>query len=254
MIFYHLRNSLDMRRQIKLVIGLAIEVFLLIFILIVVLVGILGIFFPILPGLVLIGVAVGFYLLLLRNEKNKITRFIHTYVVKLKPILHSLKNNKISMGLIKKIKNKKKEKIKEEILKQGLILFGFNLVLTLALFFALTAVTVLASLFVWQGIIMAFLPLIVIFLFAATCAIIWYRFGQILGQKFKKKKILYAGLVVVISIIPLLLVLLFLAAIMISLKTFSDPLIIAFLGTVFVTILAVVFEVLIVSLGVVTQR
>lgn len=157
------------------------------------------------------------------------------------------------MGLIKKIQKRKQEKIKEAIIKHGLILFGFNLALTLALFFALTAVMIIAFLFDFSTITLAFIPLLVIFLFAAACAIVWYRFGQILSFQFKKNKILYSGIVVIISVLPLLFILLFLSLLLSAWGTISDITAVAFLGTVFITVLAIIFEVVIVSLGVMTK-
>ena len=243
-----------MKKQIKLILGLIIEFFLLIFILIVVLVGIVGIFFPVLPGLVLIGAAVGFYLLLLRNEKNRITRFLHGYVVRLKPFLNMFKNKRISMWLIEKIKNKRREKNRKKTVKYGLILLGLNLALTLALFFLIVIFTVASSLLRFEGLFLAFLPLFIIFLFAAACAIVWYRFGQILSDEFKKKSVFSAGLVVAISIVPLLLILFFVSAIAFSVETVPVLMTGVFLGTTFVTFLAVAFEILIVSLGIITKR
>ena len=159
------------------------------------------------------------------------------------------------MGLIKAIKKRKQKKEKEEILKHGLVLAGFNIALTLAFFFGLIAVSILASLLGLSGLLFfAFIPLLVIFLFAGSSAVIWYRFGQILAGHFKKRKIVNSALVVLVSILPLLTVLLLFSGIINLAGGFTGELaIFMFLGFLLMSILAAVFELLIVSLGVITR-
>lgn len=244
-----------MKKQINLIITLVIEITLIALVVVLLLTGMIGVFVPVLPGLVFVGLGVTIYFFLLKNKNNRITNFFHQYLLRIKNyFLDRFKNNEKFMRLIKAIKKKKEEKIKEEILKDGLILFGFNLALMLALFFVLTALAILTFLFNFSGIVLAFIPLVVIFLFAAACVIVWYRFGQILSQRFKKRKILYSALVVIISIIPSLLILSFLSLLVNLVATVSSLLSNIFIGVIFITILAVIFELLIVILGVVTEK
>ncbi len=209
---------------------------------------------PLIPGLLFFALGLALYLFLLRNEKSKVVPPFHRQLIKFRNYFINLKIMKKPMGLIKKIQKKKNEKIKEEILKHGLILFGFNFALTLALFFALTAVTIMPILTGFNVITVTFMPLLVIFIFAGACAILWYRFGQIINLKLKEKKILFTGIIVLISVIPLLFILLFLSM-MISFFSFvASSLTLIFIGTVFITVLAVVFEMVAVSLGVITGQ
>ena len=165
------------------------------------------------------------------------------------------------MGVVKKIKKRnpfnfaqgRQEKAKEQILKHGLVLFGFNTALVLAFFFGFIGLSVLGTLFNLQGIFLAFIPLLVIFLFAGGSAVVWYRFGQILGVHFKKRKVVNSALVVLISILPLLVILVLFSGIISLAGGFSNQLLaVTFLGLVLMSILSAVFELLIVSLGVMT--
>jgi len=161
------------------------------------------------------------------------------------------------MGVIKKIKKKvatkRREQQREMLVRYGLILLGFNIALSLALFFGLVALTVailLLPISITTGLL---LPLLAVFFFAGACAIVWYRFGQILGDVFPKNRGTSVGVVVLISIIPLLLLLFFLALIL-STGFGSITMTLAFLGTTLLTVLAVIFELFIVLLGAVTGK
>ncbi|OGY46095.1 MAG: hypothetical protein A3A24_03695 [Candidatus Buchananbacteria bacterium RIFCSPLOWO2_01_FULL_46_12] len=243
-----------MKRQLGIIIAFILEVSLLLVVLIFLLLGIVGIFLPIIPGLVLVGFAVAIYTFLLKNEKNQLSHRFHRYLLKFKSRFNRLTNNRIYMGIIKTIKKRRAEAIQRTIVRYGLILFSFNFTLILFLFFLLMGLTTAAfllSLSVW---VIAFVPLFVIFLFAATASIIWYRFGQILRSVFQEKLILYSGLVVLISVLPLLLILFFLSLI-ISVFSFSGSSLLPtiFLVTLLVTVLAVIFEIFIVTIGAVTK-
>jgi len=243
-----------MKKQIGLVIAFIFEVSLLIVVVIFLLLGIVGIFLPIIPGLVLIGIAVAIYAFLIRDEKNKLSRYSHRYVIKFKSYFNKLIHPKIYMGIIKTIKKRREEAIKVTVIKYGLILFGFNLALIMFLFFALTGAGTILTLLDFSQLVLTFVPLLIIFLFAAVCSIIWYRFGQILRKAFKDKLVLYSGLVVLISIVPLLLILFFLSLIISSgLATYSFWWMI-FIINLLITVLAVVFEFFIVSLGSLTRE
>lgn len=244
-----------MKKETPLILVLIIEILLLVLIFIVVFIGVLGIFLPILPGLVLIGVGVGIYSLMIKSERGKITPHVHRFVLKTKNKILKLKIIKNSMGLIKKAKKKKQEKIKEGILKHGLILLGFNTALILAFFFGFIGLSILGSMLQLRGLLIAFIPLLVIFIFAGSSAVVWYRFGQILGVHLKSRKIVNSALVVLISILPLLVFLLLFSGIISIAGGFVNEVIaIVFLGFVLMSILAAVFELLIVSLGVITRN
>lgn len=157
------------------------------------------------------------------------------------------------MGIIKRIQKKQQERQLESAIRYGFILLGFNFALLLALFFALIGTTTLVSLLNLSSLMFLFLPLVAIFVFAGASAIIWYRFGQILRVRFKHDQLTYSSLVVLISIVPLFLLLIFLSALLGVWATATTFFVTAFIGTIFITILAVLFEVPVVVLGVMTK-
>ena len=241
-------------KPLYLIIALFIEGLILVLILIFLVVGLVGIFLPVMPGLLLIGIGTGLYSLLVRGNRGKVTPHIHRRLVKIKNRIFNLKISQKYMGLIKNFKNKKPAGTKEEILKYGLILFSFNIALILIFFFAVAGASIILSLLNLQPIGAAFIPLIIIFIFAGSSAVVWYRFGQILGVRFKDKKILNSSLVVLISVLPLLAVLLLFSGLINLAGGFSSELsVLSFLGLVLMSILAAVFELLLVSLGAITK-
>lgn len=237
--------------MIPIIFALGVETLVLIFIFLVLAVGVLGIFLPFLPGLVLLGIGAGVYSLLIRSNYGVLTPKIHRHLLFNRDKFFGLKITKKIMGLIKNFKNRKQEKVKEEILKNGLILLGFNLALIFAFFFGFICFSLLGSLLLVGEVFAAFIPLVVIFILAGGSALVWFRFGQILSLRFKKKKVLNSTLVVLISILPLLLILILLSAILSFSGGFnSGILVITFLGFLLMSILAAVFELLVVSFGV----
>jgi len=247
-------RKIKMKPQTPLILTLIVETFLLILVFIVVFVGVLGIFLPILPGVVLVGVGIGLYSLLIKSDYSKITPRFHRFAVKRRDKIFKLKITQNFMGLIKKAKKRNGEKVKEEILRHGLVLLGFNTALIFAFLFGFIGLSLIASLFQWRGLVIAFIPLLIIFVFAGSSAVIWYRFGQILGNHLKKRKVINSALVVLISILPLLVVLMLLSAMISSVGGFaSEIIVVVFLGFVLMSILAAVFELLIVSLGMMTK-
>ena len=239
-----------MKIPLALIFALFIEIVLLLLIFLVLVVGLLGVFVPFLPGLFLVGVAAAVYSLLVRNDYGKITPKIHHRLLKIKNKIFSLRITKKIMNIIAKIKNQKKEKIKKDIWRHGLILLGFNAVLILTFIYGFVSLVILVSLLGLPEIMIAFIPLLTIFLFAGGSAVVWYRFGQILSQTFKQKRIFYTTLVVLISLLPLLIFL-----ILISLPVnFGNPLtLLLFLGFLLMVSLAAAFELLLVNLGVITR-
>ena len=243
-----------MKNRIVTIFTLVIELALILVIFFLFLLALIGFLMPVIPGLVFVAFAVAIYLFLLKNENNKVIPPFHHKLLKIRDRFIHLKIIQNIMGLLKKIQKRRKEKIKTEILKHGLILLGFNLALTAALFFALTAAVIISFLASFQDAGLLFVPVFVVFLFAGICAIIWYRFGQILNKVFKKRQILYSGIVVLISVIPLFLLLFFISLIASVGPNTGTPVLIAFIGTVFTTIFAIIFEMPLVSLGVIVSK
>jgi len=242
-----------MLKTLLLIFALITEVLLLVIIFFFFMLGVLGVFLPIIPGFVLIGAGVAIYSLMIKNNFGKITPKLNKHVINTKDLAMSLPLIQKVMGIINKIQKKRAEKVKEEILKYGVILLGFNLILSLAFVFAITALSFLIGLTNSPAASVAFVPLITIFVFAALSAVIWYRFGQILGKRFKKRKALNASLVVLISILPLLLILFVLSSLFEVVGGFKQEiLVLTFLSVILMSILASIFELLLVSIGAAT--
>lgn len=96
-----------MKKQFLLIVTLIIEMALLLVIAVFLLIGLLGIFLPVLPGLVLISLGVALYGYLLQNEKNKIVQFTYYYVVRTKKWAIDLKNKFQSYGVSRFFTKKK---------------------------------------------------------------------------------------------------------------------------------------------------
>ncbi|OGY55159.1 MAG: hypothetical protein A2951_02550 [Candidatus Buchananbacteria bacterium RIFCSPLOWO2_01_FULL_56_15] len=157
------------------------------------------------------------------------------------------------MGLVKRIQKKRQEKVLESAIRYGFILLGFNAALTLAFFFALVGATSFVDLMNFNGLLLLFIPLLAVFAFAGFSAIIWYRFGQIMRRALKQNPLTYSSLAVVISVVPLLLLLLFLTWLISAWSVATTFFVSAFIGTALITVLAIVFEIPVVSLGVMTR-
>lgn len=158
------------------------------------------------------------------------------------------------MGLVGSLRKKKAAKVKARVTSYGLTLLAFNLTIAGGLFFALAAISSFIEMLRVQGIAIFFVPLVAMLLFAASSGVGWYRFGQVVRDEFKKdSRLFYAGMIVLLSVIPLFIALLFLAALM-ALTGNGQPLVAAaFTAMLLVTILASTFELIAVSLGVMTK-
>lgn len=242
-----------MKQSFIFLVAVMIEIFLLALIFVFFVIGALGIFLPIIPGLVLIGLGVTVYSLMIKNEKGAIVPKVHRQVLKFNNRLNSLPLTNKLMGIVKKIKKKKAEKQKEEILKHGIILLGFNILIILGVVFGFVSLSFVLGLFASLQAVYIFTPLITIFVFSGLAAIIWYRFGQLLGEKFKKRRVTNAALVVLISLLPLLALLFVLASILDVVGGFkNDLLAITLLGIMLMSIIATVFEFALISFGAIT--
>lgn len=242
-----------MIKTLLLILALIAEVLLLIIIFFFFLLGFLGFFLPIVPGFILVGAGVAIYSLMIKNNFGKITPKLNRHVINTRDVLMSLPLTQKIMGIFNKIQKKRAAKVQEEILKYGMILLGFNLILSLGFVFTVTALSFLIGLTRSTAATLAFVPLITIFIFAALSAVIWYRFGQILGPKFKKRKVLNASLVVLISILPLLLLLFLLSSMLSLVGGFKQEMLaLTFLSIIMMSILSSVFELAIVSIGAAT--
>ena len=243
-----------MTGQIYLLFALIVEGVLLILIFLVMVVGIMGVFLPVLPGLFIFGLAAGLYSLLVKKGYGKVTPKVHRRVVILGNYLNNLEITKKIMLRINAFKKRRQERARAEILKHGLILFGFNLALILIFLFGFIGLSVLLQLIAWQGLVLAFGPLLFLFIFAGASAVVWYRFGQLLGGHFKKRKIVNTALVVLISMLPVLAVFLLFSAVVGLVGGFvNEALALTFLGFFLMSMLTSVFELLVVSLGVITK-
>jgi hypothetical protein len=150
-------------------------------------------------------------------------------------------------------KKKKEELAKADILKYGLILLGLNVSLALVFCFSFILISILTILAEISGILIFFIPPIIIFIFSAASAVLWYRFGQILGNIFRQRKVLNSSLTVLVSLLPLMLIFIIIAGIVGILgSTASELLVVMVLGFLLMSVLAGAFELLIVSMGAIT--
>ncbi|MFA6322858.1 MAG: hypothetical protein WCX71_05325 [Candidatus Buchananbacteria bacterium] len=242
-------------KTLVFVAALIIEILLLMFVLIFLLLGLAGMVLPIIPGFIFIGLALALYLLVSKSPYGVITPRIHPHLQKLKYNFLNLKISRNFMGLLQKLKKKKEEKIKTAILKNGLILLGFNLVLMVAFFLAFVSATLLIDFLSGPVILMGLTPLALIFIFAGCSAVTWYRFGQILAGQLKQNRILNASLVVLISLLPLLVILMLFSFLIDSLGGFADSMVaISFFSFLLMSFLSATFELIIVTLGVITKK
>lgn len=232
-----------------------VEVILLAIITILLLMGLAGVILPVIPGALFIGLAVALYLLIIKSEMGIISPRVHPHVQKFKYKFINSKINQKFMGLLKKIKQKKEKKVKEEILKNGLILLAFNFILVMLFFFGFVSVSLIVDFFNPPMLVYGFIPLLLIFVFSGVAAVVWFRFGQILGEIFNKNKVLNSSLVVIISYLPLLLLIMIFSSLIAANGGFSSELIaISFLGFLLLSVLASVFELTIVAIGTILKE
>ena len=254
-------RDFHIRKNLALVITMAIEVVVLILILLVLLLGLVGIFLPILPGIFFIGIGVALYGLVLRSDRAMAIRKIHPVVKAIGEHFGPFIHNSMLFMRFKKFfdrfsrRPRDEQYDKDEILKNGLILGAFNLALVVAMMFTLTTLHYLNGVLTRRGVPSEFTTLTAIFSFGAISAVLWYRFGLIIGPRFRRRKTVNAALTVLVSIIPLL-------GIFLSLVNFyavlpAVPMTLALttlLSFIYVTVLAVIFEVALVTFGVRTKR
>lgn len=244
-----------MKKSIILILFLSVEFFILLTIFVFLLLGVLGTFLPVIPGLIFIGLGAGLYYFLLNSRFGILSNKLNPHLIQYRnKITNSLIIIKF-MGLIKKIKEKREEKVRTEIIKHGMILLAFNLLLILSFIFAFISSTLLAGLFLLPVELLSLVPLFVIFVFAGLSSIVWYRFGLILSDKFKEKKVINATLTVLVSLLPLLLIFMIYSTILDMTGGFSQELMVmAFLSLLLMSIFAAAFELLVVTLGVITKN
>lgn len=244
-----------MVKFVILIFALAVEILLLTIILALFILGILGFFLPVMPGIVLVGAGAAIYSLMIKSNFGAITPRLNNKLINNKDKILSLPIIKQSMWMFNYFKSKPVVRDNTEVVKNGVILFGFNILLVLFFVFANLGISFLVGLTNSSGVVAAFVPLLTIFVFSALSAIIWYRFGQILGSKFKQRRVLNSTLVVLISILPLLTLLFLLSSIVDLVGGFKqEVLVLTFLSILLISILASVFELVIVALGVATAK
>lgn len=244
-----------MKKTFILIFFLSVEFFILLAIFVFLLLGVLGTFLPVIPGLIFIGLGAGLYYFLLNSRFGILSNKFNPHLLRYRgKIINSSIILKF-MGLIKKIKAKREERVKTEIIKHGMILLAFNFLLILSFIFAFVSVTLLAEMFYLPIEILSLTPLFVIFVFAGLSSIVWYRFGLILSEKFKEKKVINATLTVLVSLLPLLLIFMIYSAVLDMTGGFKEELMVmAFLGMLLMSIFAAAFELLVVTLGVLTKN
>lgn len=244
-----------MRGPFALAIAMIIEVFLLFLVVLVLIVGVLGFFLPILPGIFFLGIAVALYSLMLKSDYGVITPKVQRVVARTQKEVLNYKIVNNSMGMIKDFQDRKQVKAREAILKYGLILFFINLSLVMALSFGFVSLSLAFSMLDVNELLLAYVPLILIFIFAASSAVVWYRFGQILRSVFKKRKVINASLVTLISFLPMFAILIFVTS-LVSLTSFfhNDFLVLAFMGFFLMAILTAVFELMIINFGLTVKQ
>lgn len=240
-----------MKTQFSLIFALAVESLLLILVVLVMIVGVLGVFLPFLPGLFLFGAGAALYSLLAKSGRGKITPFIDRIVI----------NRFFDLPLIQKTMNffraftkKGKNNVFDIILSHGLLLCGYNFALSLGFLFGFTVVTIIGNWVTDNQTTLALLSLLVVFAFSAISAVVWYRFGQLLGEHLYQRRAINAGLTVLISLLPLLaLLIVFAGAVGYAGGFANEFMVIAFLGLLLMVILSSTFELLIVMAGVLTK-
>jgi len=158
------------------------------------------------------------------------------------------------MGIFKKITQRKQEKIKQLVIKNGLILFALNLLLAIALFLLTFSFNLFLSILDLSDAVKIFIPLAIIFIFAGFSAILWFRIGQHLNTVFTKKRIAWVCLSVLIAVV---LSIAFLLILTYSFLFFGNGYLVGqvvFSGVLFVTFLSIVFELPIISLGLISRK
>lgn len=240
-----------MKIQLALIFALAVEALLLILIFIVMILGVLGVFLPFLPGLFLVGAGAALYSLMAKSGKNRITPFIDRLVINR---LFHLPLIQKTMTFFRAMAQKKNKSIFDIILSRGLLLCGYNLALSLGFLFGFTVVSIVSGWLTENQVTLALLNVLVVFIFSAVSAVVWYRFGQLLGERLGQRRATNAGLTVLISLLPLLALLIFFAGAVGYAGGFaSEFMIVAFLGLLLMVILSSTFELLIVMAGVLTK-
>ena len=244
-----------MKKTIFLILFLSVEFFILLIIFIFLLLGFLGAFLPVIPGLIFVGLGAGLYYFLLNSRFGILCNKFNPHLLKYKNKIFNSSVIIKCMGLIKKIKEKKEERIRTEIVKNGMILLAFNFLLIISFIFAFVSITLLAGMLSMPIELLSLTPLFVIFIFAGLSSIVWYRFGLILSDKFKDKKVINATLTVLVSLLPLLLIFMLYSTALDMTGGFDDELMVmAFLGLLLMSVFAAAFELLVVTLGVITKN
>ncbi len=241
----------------NLIFALSVEVVLLFLIILVLLLAFLGIFLPILPAILFLGLAMGIYTLMIKNGYDRISGRFHPRLKKIYSKIFKfkvVKNIFNYFNTLAKARKHKKNLAKLAILKFGFILLGLNVSLGLIFCFSFIFISILAALMDIEEIFFVFFPLALIFIFSGLSAVLWYRFGQILGNVFKENKVLNSILAVLISFLPLILVFAIVCILIGNLGLIiNGAFMIMFLGFFLLSILAGAFELLIVNLGAITS-
>jgi len=186
-----------------------------------------------------------------KSGKGRITPFIE----------HALINRVFNLPLIQKtmrffevLKQNKKKSVFDVILSHGLLLCGYNLTLSLGFLFGFTVVSIVGGWLTENQMTLALLSLLVVFVYSGISAVVWYRFGQLLGDHLRQRRVTNAALTVLVSLLPLLALLIVLAGVVGYAGGFTNEfMVIAFLGLLLMAVLSSTFELFVVMAGVLTK-
>ncbi len=146
-------------------------------------------------------------------------------------------------------KKRRSKKMTQGIIRYGLALLGFDILLGFCFFFGIMAIQFLYQGFYIPTFYDAFLPLMVLFIFAGGAAVVWFRYGQLLGAYFSKHRyavIIFTSLIAIVGLIALLSVLLLLFQLSGLFTSIAAMLVLSFTTVV---LLATAFQVVVVLLG-----
>jgi hypothetical protein len=184
-----------------------IEAVLLLVICMIMLVGLLGVFLPILPGVLLIGIGLGMYTLMLRDRRSHLTRRTHAALVRLHDFLAPA-FRWIPRSWIDGLSSapRRTNRATRAIAHYSAALAGLDLAVVFGLLFgwifviAITPVVPMASF--WS----VFAPILLLLIFAEVSIVVWFRFGRMLGHQLRGRLVGDSALIVVASALPWLVI------------------------------------------------
>ncbi len=234
-------------------VALAVELLLLFIIFIILLIGVLGIFLPVIPGLLFVGLAAGIYSFILKSGYGTLSTKAYPHIDRFSHYMK--KRSSMSIPFISKWWHATRvRRERRRIIQYGVLLFTINTLLTLVFILSMVVLSVLLLSFKASLAVSILAPLGVVFVFAGMCSVIWFRFGSTLGEAFRPSAPSQVTGVVVASLIPVLLLYGFLAAAYIVLAPSSQLAGFIMGTTMLITMFLSLFEIFIVHLGATLKR